>query len=92
MRRILKYPVPTTGEFSIEMPRGTQLLHVAAQGGVGAAPQMWASAPLGEDALERRDFRLIATGMAFDASTLIYLGTVILDDGDFVGHVFEKLG
>lgn len=85
-KHIWKFPVQATEIFTIDMPRGAQVLSVQVQ---HDAPQMWAmvdpAAPQ-----SRRTFRLIGTGNPFnDADRLRFIGTFQMRDGDEVQHLFE---
>lgn len=70
----------------IAMPKGAEILSVQRQ---DSEPQIWAR--INPDApKEIRRFRSIMTGEEFDATGLLYIGTVQIRDGVFVVHVFEE--
>ena len=72
------------------MPKGAQILTVQAQHDI---PCIWAlvepKAGLAEE--ETRKFRMFGTGHEIhDHSELFYIGTFQLNDGAFIGHLFEE--
>lgn len=88
MKTIWKFPILLLVETSVEMPKGARILTVQAQ---LDQPQVWAVVDP-EAPREMRRFRWIATGRpeedyAFDG---VYLGTVQLQGGGFVFHLFEE--
>lgn len=87
MNTIWKYSLQSAPNFSIEMPRGAQILTVQLQGG---RPYLWAL--VNPDAvLEPRYFFLAPTGESFVPPALDYIGTFQMDGGAFVAHLFEHL-
>lgn len=80
MNKIWKYQVPWKG--SLEISKGGKILFVGQQNGA----TIWVLVdPTAET--ETRTFKIIATGEPFDATGMVYLGTVF--EGVFVCHVFE---
>jgi len=70
---------------SFDMPDGARILHAGEQHGQIC---VWAlvdpSAPL-----KPRVIKVVGTGWLFTESNLTYIGTVTLEDGALVFHVFE---
>ena len=84
---IHKYPLNVEALPTIKMPAGAQVLCVQVQKG---APCLWAIVDP-DQPLEYRYFRVCGTGYGFgmDRTNSRYIGTFQLDEGAFVGHVFE---
>ena len=83
--RIWKYEIQVEDEFTVEMPRLAQVIHVAVQDGT---PCMWARVnPAAE--MTTRTFHVHGTGHRVDP-TMVHLGSFILLGGRFVGHLFES--
>lgn len=91
MRTIWKYSVSITSEGLVHrIPKGAKFLSVQVQQGL---PYMWF---LLEDAALREDrkFFVLETGKELPRSLLgvsEYLGTVLLENGNHVLHLFEIL-
>jgi hypothetical protein len=86
VKTIWKFEIPIADEFAIEMPAGTELLSVQAQGGTD--PVLWAlvddKAPMA-----RRGFALRGTGHEADGLTKgDYVGTFQVHGGRLVFHLF----
>lgn len=90
-RAVWKFALPVADESWIEMPVGARILHVGVQ---DDQPWIWAlCAP--EAAQGRTGKRLIyvrGTGHELGDAPSEHLGTFMLYDGRFVGHVFGKRG
>jgi hypothetical protein len=85
MSTIWKYPLAMRDDVTIVMPRAAQVLAVDVQFG---RPQLWALVdPDGEP--ETRHFAVVGTGNPCGLSSTDYIGSVQLDGGAFVFHVFE---
>lgn len=82
--RIFKYPAPLSDSLLVEMPRRAQVLTVQVQHG---QPQIWA---LVEDdgSAVARTFRWVGTGHTLERDGN-YVGTVQLEGGALVFHLFE---
>lgn len=99
MKTIYKYPLNTAAEQIIEIPMlylrdrvarcSEQVLHVDVQNQV--SPCIWCMVET-ERGMHRMKVVTKLTGEAFDdddeASRLQYVGTYLLANGAFVGHVF----
>lgn len=83
MRRIFKYPVQVTDEFTLMMPYSAKPLSVQTQGG---RPCLWAL--VDDDApTVSRTFCVVGTGNPFPENAHTFVGT--WQDGPFVWHLFE---
>ena len=83
--RVYKYALDLMGDQPVAMPRGARVLHVDVQGDQVC---LWAlvdpTAPV-----ESRHFSVVPTGARLLRSDATYIGTVLLDGGALVLHVFE---
>lgn len=83
---ILKYPIHPSG-MQIYLPHGSKILSVQIQKGT---PQMWILQNKEGDLLEARNFKVFCTGEPFDIENIKeYIGTFQLEQGAFIGHLFE---
>ena len=87
MKVIHKYGLASSGRWDMSLPKGAKVLAVASQRN---EPQLWALIDPSKDD-ECRQFMVVPTGRSFDAERVVYIGTIQLDDGQFVGHVFELI-
>jgi len=87
MLSVFKYPVSTAGYFDLGLPDGAEILTVQVQHN---EPKIWALVKP-DNPTERRRFLSAATGAGLSESkeNLVYIGTFQLDDGAYVGHLFE---
>lgn len=88
-RKVFKYPVhTTTNKFTLDLPFGAEIIHVAAQNGQFC---MWALVEE-ENSPEPRDFYIHGTGQELpDVHPLKHLGSFFTDpQGTYVFHVFEN--
>lgn len=83
MKRVLKWPVDLRGETEVRWPKGSRVVHVAAQNDV---PTLWTESPeVAEQELVV--FACAATGFTTIRDTDTYVGTVHIDWT--VWHVYE---
>jgi len=100
--KIWKYSIPLkeseglrARQFSIQLPKHAKILSVAAQHN---EPVMWVAIQedLSYPPLEPHDFILCETGrvMPKDPTSILttFIGTILLDDGAYVLHIFEITG
>jgi hypothetical protein len=90
MKVIYKYAVQVEG-FMLELPREAEFLSVQVQR-QEHAQSWWLLDP--EQPTVKRMFRVRGTGHPFtvpDGYTEVFLGTFMLYNDDFVGHLFEVL-
>lgn len=83
---VYKFDVPYDGEFSIKLPRGAQVLCVDVQ---NDEPKLWVQMTTETAYFDERYFKLVPTGMPFNADYLIYIGTFLSLNTRFVGHLYE---
>lgn len=83
-RVVWKFPLPVSDPVRVPMPVGAAVLHVGAQGDQAC---LWALCDPAAS-LEDRLFYVRTTGQRLDVREAPYLGTFMLEDGAFVGHVF----
>lgn len=82
---VWKFQVKLKEEFTLRMPAGAGVLYVGVQNG---KPCLWAR--VNPDAFDaERTFYLRETGQAVEPD-LRYVGSFMLDDDGFVGHLFER--
>lgn len=86
MRTIWKYEIKSTGTSSVFIPIGSRVLSVQVQGGkVCFWAEVWQDAPK-----EERKFKVVQTGGEVNTCEGgAFIGTFQLDNGDYVGHVYE---
>ena len=85
--KIFKYEL-NLGETVLEMPEPAKILSVQAQNN---KPVLYVLIDE-EESLVKKRIRVVATGQAadlFDAGK--YIGTIMLDGGNFVLHAFEEV-
>lgn len=85
MTAMWKFPIPVQASFEVAMPAGP-VKYVAVQGG---GPFMWVRVDPTSDARVTRRFHVRCTGHPIEGD-LRYLGSFMLHDGAFVGHLFES--
>lgn len=84
MISIYKYTIKDK-KWAEVMPRGARILSVGAQRGQIC---LWALVDT-EAPEEARCFRVYGTGRPVEVENLLFIGTVILGEGDLVWHIFE---
>jgi hypothetical protein len=88
---VYKYAVPGYHQpFTLDLPKGAQILSVRLQHNL---PQIWALVDL-DKPVERRYFIVVETGepLALPVSWVKFLGTLLLEGGHYVLHLFEIIG
>jgi hypothetical protein len=86
MLKIHKYRLEITDHQKIFMPKKAQLLSVGVQ--QGECVYLWALVDMSIDHVER-EIWIATTGAPYSVpASLKFVGTFMLYDGDFVGHVF----
>ena len=73
--------------YTLYMPYSAEFLSARTQSGV---PCMWFLVHPGRDQ-EKREFVIAGTGKKITQTGLKFLGTFFLDEGHFVGHIFEVI-
>lgn len=90
---IWKYSIPVQNEAMIGMPEGAKIVHVDVQvaGASGTRVCLWAQVdPAKAEMLTKRRFYGAATGGQIpNPENKEHIGTVLLNGGAFVWHVFE---
>lgn len=85
MARILKHEIPAASEFTLPLYEGSKLLKLAV---VNEKTYIWA---LEDESKPKRGvkFRMVMTGEEINLEPyMMYIGTFILFNGLFVGHLF----
>lgn len=83
---IWKFPL-SVRDHSILMPRGARLLSVAIQGG---EPCLWAMVDPSQPRVARRiGVQLTGAEIGQRSLSLPFIGTLLLENGLFVTHVFD---
>lgn len=94
MRRVYKYGIPIGDDIRLMLPKGAQIVHVAAQGVPalgGEDPWVWALVDPSAQ-MEERHFRLAGTGHDLPDDGLTHVGSFMLAHGALVFHLFEVTG
>ncbi len=91
MKTIWKFELVVFGRQDIEMPVGAEIIHIGNQNNHIC---MWAEVN-SDNPCENRVFELLTTGHPMpnreDGKYRKHLATVLLDQGMFVAHVYERL-
>jgi hypothetical protein len=89
MKTIFKYETLVNDKFTISMPKHAKILSVQESLSNGV-PCIWAMVDT-ENEKEERTFELFGTGSEIldRCSLRNYIGTYQLNNGSFVGHLFE---
>ena len=85
MARILKHEIPAASEFTLPLHEGCIILKLAV---VNEKAYIWA---VEDESMPQRGvkFRMIMTGEEINIYPyMVYIGTFILYNGSFVGHLF----
>ncbi len=77
------FPMP---RLEVPMPREGGVVAVQVQHGL---PVLWYRRPVEDRDMVKRRFVIVGTGHHIDQSAR-YIGTFQMEDGDFIGHVFEE--
>jgi hypothetical protein len=89
--RVFKYRLPELGLFELALPSGAEILHFDSQGNSGLF--IWALVDPEAAPVDRR-FRLVGTGHPVTLRAdqrLAYVGSTLVDGGNFVFHLFEVI-
>jgi hypothetical protein len=85
-RHVLRYELGINVT-PIELPVGTQIVHIGIKDSIRAV-QMWALVPDAEEC-EKRFFQVFGTGWPIDVPWARHVGTAFAEGGTYVWHVFE---
>ncbi len=92
IKKIFKFELLLLGKLLIEMPKESTVLKVGIQNGM---PYLWALVnPESENEKEFREFETFQTGQEIFTDATIqreYIDSLLLDKGNYVIHVFERL-
>ena len=84
MKRVLKYPINESHVTTLDLPRGSDVVHIGAQ---GSRYSLWAEVDETQP-IEQRRFVGIMTGRSVDLG-MKYISTVLVGCGNFVIHFYE---
>jgi hypothetical protein len=87
-KRIFKFPAPITGRFDLSLPANVSILSVAMQ---HETPCIWAIVD-DQEARWNRSFAWFGTGQPIPEESderLAFIGTVLIENGSLVFHLFE---
>lgn len=91
MRTVFKYAIPMEDSFSIDMPKGAEILHIAAQGQGGPMGDlvqnvcMWARVDTDSPQVP---VRFLLRGTGHPEANGEHVGSFLLNGGALVFHVF----
>ncbi len=92
MKTIYKYLFKTTDRQLIELPKGFEILTIQTQSGI---PCLWILADFKSKELESVEIETFGTGHDVyhinGKTERKYIGTYQLNDGKFIGHVFQRI-
>ena len=83
---VWKYVLAVRDLTTIQVPKGAEFIHAHEQQGQIC---LWATVDTQETRREERTFRIAGTGHILTNGKFDYVGTVHLDNGLIVFHVFE---
>lgn len=83
---IWKWPLRLEVEQAIDVPEGSEVVHVATQKDV---PALWMRVPDLDAPVTSRRIHIVGTGHQEVHPAWRYLGSVMTDGGVFVWHIFE---
>jgi hypothetical protein len=86
MSIVWKYSIPMQDEFDIEMPIGARPLYFGVQYGKMC---LWALVEPGRGR-ENVSFTLKGTGDQLTGFHTVHIGSVMLNNGEFVFHLFQR--
>lgn len=90
-RVVWKFTKPLTGDITLDLPQGAELLHVADQEGRGRQLDFWALVDPATKGSEERAIRIAATGRFVaeeDLGGFAHWASVVTAGGVLVWHVF----
>lgn len=90
-KTIWRYELPIQDIVELTMPIGAQVLAVQKRDEYRKRIDLWALGSPDLKAFEKRTFRVIGTGNPVPAVPLRYVGTVQIEYGTLVFHVFEEV-
>jgi hypothetical protein len=85
MKSIYKYPLEINDNIALDLPKGAKVLSIGNQNNI---PCLWALVDPAKPK-EKRRFRVLQTGQSVKGDIGTFIGTVLLNNGHFVIHVFE---
>jgi hypothetical protein len=93
MKKVYKYGLPNHGIKTMVMPAGAELLHVEYQGAITnyhePGIKLWAMVDERAQETEARRLYIARTGEDLPEERKRYIGTVLIDNGQYAVHVFE---
>lgn len=89
MRTIYRYELNVDDGLSyIDMPEGAKVLSISTER-TDPYIEMWAGVDT-NNPLVTRQFAVVGTGREIPISFIRFIGTVLIDKGEYVFHVFER--
>jgi hypothetical protein len=89
MKKIFKYPLEITAFQTVKLPLNSEILTVQNQFGT---PCIWAQLWVLENpGYEERIIEMFGIGQPINNDSRKYLGTVQMDGGALIWHVFERI-
>lgn len=87
MKKVFKYPLIVDDMQTVELPKGSKVLHINKQGG-DERLYLWALVDPEESETEGVRIRCAGTGHPIEEDGLEYVSTVFMLDGALVFHFF----
>jgi hypothetical protein len=85
---VWKHPLRMAVLNRLDLPLGATVLTVDNQPGVGLC--LWEAHDPEQTKTEQRTFRIVGTGHVEDFAPGLHVGTVLVEGGLYVWHVFEE--
>lgn len=93
MKRVYKYEVPFEDEFSLNLPKGAQILSFQSQvsaSGLQELPVIWVLVDPSLKQEETRFFRMAGTGHPIEGDFGAFIGTAQFLGARLTFHLFER--
>jgi hypothetical protein len=84
---IWKHPLQRDALTTLDLAVGAVVLHVDTQ---DEWLRLWEAHDPDQQQTEKRTFRIVGTGHVEDFDPAQHVGTILVDDGTWVLHVFEE--
>ncbi len=88
MKRIFKYPLDLTSFQTVQLPVGSKIISVGNQCN---KLRMWVEVDPEQRDTQTRKIVVVGTGHTLPDVELRFIGTVPINEGTFIWHIYENL-